>query len=260
MRRERQVRRLEYLPRDQLITLIRGARALLFPSIYEGFGLPVIEAMALGTPVVTSASRLCRRSRAMRPCSSIPIPSTASPGPFAPSRRTRSSSRMVRAGGSRRRSSRRPFMTSGSRSCTSACSDDYGLAARNVCRLAILRLVEPPDVVAVRTFARRAMLRRLTPPRGDLPPPSLSDRHLRSPKRARPHRRVSAPLSPAGHTALVLRRQRVDRWQHPAPHAAARRRSLRNRRAVRVATQARLDHSSHRRSWPGPLVSAGRRR
>ena len=54
VRRQRQVRRLEYLPRDQLITLIRGARALLFPSIYEGFGLPVIEAMALSTPVVTS--------------------------------------------------------------------------------------------------------------------------------------------------------------------------------------------------------------
>lgn len=54
VRRQRQVRRLEYLPGDQLITLIRGARALLFPSIYEGFGLPVIEAMALGTPVVTS--------------------------------------------------------------------------------------------------------------------------------------------------------------------------------------------------------------
>jgi glycosyltransferase involved in cell wall biosynthesis len=54
VRRERQVQRLEYLPRDQLMTLIRGARALLFPSIYEGFGLPAIEAMLLGTPVVTS--------------------------------------------------------------------------------------------------------------------------------------------------------------------------------------------------------------
>jgi glycosyltransferase involved in cell wall biosynthesis len=54
VRRERQVRRLEFLPHDQLVTLIRGARALLFPSIYEGFGLPVIEAMALGTPVLTS--------------------------------------------------------------------------------------------------------------------------------------------------------------------------------------------------------------
>ena len=56
VRRERQVRRLEYLPREQLVALIRGARALLFPSLYEGFGLPVIEAMALGTPVVTSTA------------------------------------------------------------------------------------------------------------------------------------------------------------------------------------------------------------
>jgi len=37
-----------------LVTLIRGARAVLFPSLYEGFGLPVLEAMMLGTPVVTS--------------------------------------------------------------------------------------------------------------------------------------------------------------------------------------------------------------
>lgn len=54
VRSERQVRRLEYLPRDQLMLLMRGARALLFPSIYEGFGLPVVEAMALGTPALTS--------------------------------------------------------------------------------------------------------------------------------------------------------------------------------------------------------------
>ncbi|MEA2727608.1 MAG: hypothetical protein QOF70_2083, partial [Acetobacteraceae bacterium] len=33
---------------------MRGARALLFPSLYEGFGLPVLEAMTLGTPVMTS--------------------------------------------------------------------------------------------------------------------------------------------------------------------------------------------------------------
>ncbi|WP_420138966.1 glycosyltransferase family 4 protein [Sphingomonas sp.] len=48
------VRRLEHLPRALLTRLIRGARAVLFPSIYEGFGLPVLEAMQLGTPVLTS--------------------------------------------------------------------------------------------------------------------------------------------------------------------------------------------------------------
>jgi glycosyltransferase involved in cell wall biosynthesis len=46
--------RLEYISRSLLVTLIKGARAVLFPSLYEGFGLPVLEAMLLGTPVVTS--------------------------------------------------------------------------------------------------------------------------------------------------------------------------------------------------------------
>lgn len=46
--------RLPYQSRAQLLGLIEGARALLFPSLAEGFGLPVIEAMALGTAVMTS--------------------------------------------------------------------------------------------------------------------------------------------------------------------------------------------------------------
>jgi glycosyltransferase involved in cell wall biosynthesis len=54
IKRDSQIRRLGYLPNDTLMTLVRGARAVLFPSIYEGFGLPVVEAMALGTPVITS--------------------------------------------------------------------------------------------------------------------------------------------------------------------------------------------------------------
>lgn len=48
------VMHLEYAPFPLLVSLIRGARAVLFPSLYEGFGLPVLEAMLLGAPVMTT--------------------------------------------------------------------------------------------------------------------------------------------------------------------------------------------------------------
>jgi glycosyltransferase involved in cell wall biosynthesis len=42
------------VPEEQLPSLYRGAAGLIFTSLYEGFGLPVLEAMACGTPVLTS--------------------------------------------------------------------------------------------------------------------------------------------------------------------------------------------------------------
>ena len=48
------VRFLGYLPEETLAVMYRLAGVFVFPSLYEGFGLPPLEAMASGTPVVTS--------------------------------------------------------------------------------------------------------------------------------------------------------------------------------------------------------------
>jgi glycosyltransferase involved in cell wall biosynthesis len=51
---ENYARFLGIISDDDLPTLLSGARAFVYPSLYEGFGLPVLEAMACGVPVVTS--------------------------------------------------------------------------------------------------------------------------------------------------------------------------------------------------------------
>jgi glycosyltransferase involved in cell wall biosynthesis len=43
-----------YVPREHLPALYSGATVFVYPSLYEGFGLPPLEAMACGTPVITS--------------------------------------------------------------------------------------------------------------------------------------------------------------------------------------------------------------
>jgi glycosyltransferase involved in cell wall biosynthesis len=48
------VHRTGYVSEPDKVALLSGAEAFLYPSLYEGFGLPVLEAMACGTPVVTS--------------------------------------------------------------------------------------------------------------------------------------------------------------------------------------------------------------
>lgn len=51
---EGKVKWLQYLPQDDVLVLLKNAQALVFISLYEGFGLPVLEAFAAGVPVIAS--------------------------------------------------------------------------------------------------------------------------------------------------------------------------------------------------------------
>jgi len=52
--RSQKIYYFDYVQFSHLISLIKGAKAVFFPSLYEGFGLPALEAMQLGTPVLDS--------------------------------------------------------------------------------------------------------------------------------------------------------------------------------------------------------------
>lgn len=61
---EQSVRRLGYLPDGDLVALLTGAAVLLYPSRYEGFGLPPQEAQACGTPALAADIPVLRESTA----------------------------------------------------------------------------------------------------------------------------------------------------------------------------------------------------
>ena len=48
------IRNLGFVPDDRLPDLYRAAEAFVYPSLYEGFGMPPVEAMACGCPVISS--------------------------------------------------------------------------------------------------------------------------------------------------------------------------------------------------------------
>jgi len=52
---DRRIRQLGYVPDGEIPRLYRGAAVYCYPSLFEGFGMPIVEAMACGTPVVASS-------------------------------------------------------------------------------------------------------------------------------------------------------------------------------------------------------------
>jgi glycosyltransferase involved in cell wall biosynthesis len=56
------IRVLGYASDDDLVALMTGAAAFVYPSIYEGFGLPVVEALSCGTPTIASDLEVLREA------------------------------------------------------------------------------------------------------------------------------------------------------------------------------------------------------
>lgn len=54
LKEERNIRILGHVPKDDLAALLTGSRGLIYPSLYEGFGIPILDAFACGVPVLTS--------------------------------------------------------------------------------------------------------------------------------------------------------------------------------------------------------------